>query len=267
MAAVELRDGRRLKVPVTVDPPRPQVALMSKGVQDEANEQPSPVHLGSADDLPIQERLVFFLKSRSPANFPRNEKVEVAAEDGSFKTVLSVADGSLMLEDSETALGVVDPLAKFGSSAFGPLRARPLSAEGVTGDWLQLGTLVREPAFSQLRCPRAVAKPCTLNGSNLFLARSISSTPDFDNAVDVPQEFTGTQLTVPHPGTGGVLYLKLRDDPETVQTLTLPVTASGTGLQTSSTSSIQTQSPAAEPVTAQSAAPSGPQQPAAKPER
>jgi hypothetical protein len=28
---------------------------------------------------------------------------------------------------------------------------------------------------------------------------------------------------VPHPA-GGVLYLKLRDDPATVQTLTLPVT-------------------------------------------
>ena len=250
MAAVKLRDGRQLRVPVTVDPPRPQVTLMSKGIQDEANEPPSPVHLGSSDDLPIEGRLVFFLKSKMPANFPRSERVEVAAEDGGFHTVLSVADGSLMLEDSETALGVLDPLAKFGSSAFGPLRARAISAEGVTGDWVPLGTLVREPGFSQLRCPRAQAKPCTLNGSNLFLARSVSATPDFDNAVDVPQEFTGTQLTVPHPATGGVLYLKLRDDPETVQTLTLPVTsisavASAQAVQ--QTSSAQTQ-PAALPV-------------------
>jgi hypothetical protein len=39
----------------------------------------------------------------------------------------------------------------------------------------------------------------------------------------VPPQFTGTQLIVPHP-VNGVLYLKLRDDPGTVQMLTLPVT-------------------------------------------
>ena len=248
IAAVVLRDGRQLKVPVTVDPPRPQVALLSKGVQDEANEPPSPVHLGSADDLPLQGRLVFFLKSKTPVNFPRSEKVEVAGEDGSFRTTLSVADGSLMLEDSETALGVIDPLAKFGSSAFGPLRARPMSADGVAGDWVPLGTLVREPAFNQLRCPRAAAKPCTLNGSNLFLARSISASADFGDAVDIPQEFTGTQLSVPHPANG-VLYLKLRDDPQTVQTLTLPVTpviAAAKSEPGTQTTAIQTQSPALE---------------------
>jgi hypothetical protein len=59
-----------------------------------------------------------------------------------------------------------------------------------------------------------------LTGTNLFLAESVASSPDFDNAVNVPADFTGTQLTVPHP-VNGVLYLKLRDDPETVQTLAL----------------------------------------------
>lgn len=219
-AAVKLRDGRQGKVPVTVDPPRPQVTLLTKGVQDEAKEAASPVHLGSSDDLPLDGRLVFFLKSRVPANFPRDQKIEVAADDGSFHTTLSVAEGSLMLEDGQTALGVVDPLTKFGSSAFGPLRVRPVSAGGVPGDWVELGTLVREPGFGVLHCPRALAKPCTLNGSNLFLARAFSATADFANAVDVPAEFTGTELAVPHP-SGGVLYLKLRDDPGTVQTLNI----------------------------------------------
>jgi hypothetical protein len=85
-----------------------------------------------------------------------------------------------------------------------------------------LGTLVRLPGFKELRCPHVVAKPCTLTGTNLFLATSIAATPDFNNATNVPPQFTGTQLNVPHPTTG-VLYLKLRDAPETVQTLTLPV--------------------------------------------
>ena len=98
-AKVQLRDGRQLKVPVTVNAPRPQVTLLSKGTQDDSQPTPSPVHLGSPDDLPLGSRLVFFLKSVVPQNFPRNENVEVAAADGSFRTVLSLADGSLMLED------------------------------------------------------------------------------------------------------------------------------------------------------------------------
>jgi hypothetical protein len=128
-----------------------------------------------------------------------------------------------MLEDSKTALGVVEPLARFGSSAYGPLHARVLSADGVSSDWLPLGTLVRLPGFKELRCLHNPARPCLLTGTNLFLVASISATGDFDNAIDLPPEFTGTQISVPHPANG-VLYLKLRDDPETVQTLTLPVT-------------------------------------------
>ena len=116
----------QLKVPVTVEPPRPQVTLLSKGTQDESSAAPSPVHLGSPDDLPVDNRLVFFLKSSVPANFPRDEKVEVAAADGSFRTVLSLADGSLMLEDAKTAMGAVEPLARFGSSAFGPVQVRAI---------------------------------------------------------------------------------------------------------------------------------------------
>jgi hypothetical protein len=224
-ASVQLQDGRLLRVPVTVEPPRPQVTLLSKGTQDEAIDALLPVHLNSPDDLPVDRRLVFFLKSQVPEIFPRDEKVEVAAVDGSFRSVLSLADGSLMLEDARTALGVVEPLARFGSSAFGPLRARVVAADGVAGDWLALGTLVRLPGFKELRCPHATSKPCTLTGTNLFLAASISATPEFGNALNVPLEFTGTQLSVPHPANG-ILYLKLRDDPEKVQTLTLPVTPS-----------------------------------------
>ncbi len=222
-ARVELKDGRVLHVPVTVGPPRPQVALLSKAVQEDNAATPSPVQLGNADDLPLDGRLVFFLKSTVPARFPRNEKVELAAVDGSFDTELSLADGSLMLEDAKTAVGNLEPLNRLGASAFGPIHVRALSAEGATGDWLPLGTLVRLPGFRELRCPHAAARPCVLTGSNLFLAVSIAATPDFENPTDVPQEFTGTQVTVPHP-TNGTLYIKLRDDPATVQTLNLPVT-------------------------------------------
>jgi len=225
-AKVVLRDGRVLKTPVNVDTPRPQVTLLSKGVQDEPAATPSPVHLGSADDLSVEGRLVFFLKSVVPASFPRNAKVEVAAVDGSFRAVLTLADGSLILEDARTALGVVDPVVRFGSSAFGPLRTRVISVDGITGNWLPLGTLVRIPGFKELRCPHSAGKTCTLSGSNLFLATAFSATPEFENPTEVPPDFTGTQLTVPHTANG-VLYLKLRDDPDTVQLLTLPILPAG----------------------------------------
>ncbi|MGB8261990.1 MAG: hypothetical protein WCE75_16640 [Terracidiphilus sp.] len=221
-ARVVLRDGRQLKVPVTVEPPRPQVVLLSKGAQADPGAAPSSVHLGSAGDLPIERKVIFFLRSQSPPNFPRDEKVEVAAADGSFRTLLSLEDGSLMLEDARTALGLVDPLVRFGASAFGPLRARVVTAAGVSGEWLNLGTLVRIPGFRELHCAHSGAHTCTLSGTNLFLASAISATQDFANPVEVPADFTGTQLTVPHPASG-VLYLKLRDDPETVQTLELPM--------------------------------------------
>jgi hypothetical protein len=222
-AHVELKDGRVLSSPVSVSPPRPQVALLSKGVQDSGSAGPLPVQFGSPNDLPIEDRVVFFLKSSVPSSFPRDEKVELAAADSSFHAVLTVNDGSLMLENSDTAMASIDPLTRFGSSAFGPVRVRPIAADGAAGDWVPLGTFVRIPGFKDLRCPRAASKPCMLDGSNLFLAASIAATPDFDNPTDIAPEFTGTELVVPHPANG-VLYLKLRDDPATVQTLTLPVT-------------------------------------------
>jgi hypothetical protein len=240
-ATVQLRDGRQLKAPVTVESPRPQITLLSKGTQEDAAETPSPVRLSSADDVPVEGRFVFFLRSNVPAKFPRDEKVEVAAVDGSFHTQLSLADGSLMLEDAKTAVGNVDPLARFGSSAFGPIEARAISAQDVTGDWLPLGILVRLPGFKQLHCPRNIAKPCTLTGTNLFLATSIGATNDFENATDVAPDFAGTQLSVPHP-VNGVLYLKLRDDPSTVQTLTMPILpAAQAGTQPAQTQPVSAQ--------------------------
>jgi hypothetical protein len=222
-ARVELKDGRELDAPVTVNPPRPEITLLSKGVQELTATTPAPVEFSSPDDLPVNGRLVFFLKSSQPAEFPRDERVEVAAADSSFHTMLDLADGSLMLEDEQTAVGSIDPLSRFGSSAFGPIRVRAIASDGSAGDWVPLGTLVRTPGFKDLRCPRALSKPCLLDGANLFLADAIASTTDFANPTEVPPDFIGTQLIVPHP-TGGVLYVKLRDDPATVQTLSLPVT-------------------------------------------
>jgi len=255
VAHVDLKDGRVLTAPVTVDAPRPQVMLLSKGVQNDVSAPQPPVQLGSADDLPIEGRLVFFLRSVVPQAFPRDEKVEVAAGDSSFHTMLTFSDGGLMLEDANTVVGSLKPLDRFGASAFGPVRVRVLSADGAAGDWQPLGTLVRLPGFTALRCPRSPAKPCVLSGTNLFLARSFAAAPDFDNPDDVPPQFTGTRLAVPHPANG-VLYMKLRDDPATAQTLTLPVMPMQAAMLPAA--------PVAAPVAAPAASPEGQTSPSAK---
>ena len=262
-AQIVLKDGRELKAPVNVGPPRPQIVLLSKGVQEAGDGDAPPVQFGSPDDLPVSGRLVFFLKSSTPATFPRDEKVELASGDSSFHTMLTLSDGSLMLEDATTAEGTVEPLKRFGFSAFGPVRVRPVAADGATGDWVPLGTLVRLPGFKDLRCPRSQAKPCMLSGTNLFLATSVGVTPQLDNATPVSPEFTGTQLIVPHP-TGGQLYLTLRDDPATVQTVTLPVTtitpaeSKSTALAASETTAPAAETAPAVPEPASSVAPANP---------
>ncbi len=224
-ASVTLKDGRTFSTIATVLPARPHVALISKGVQeDEAS--PQAIHLGNPDDLPTTGRIVFFVKAVSPETFPRTQKIEVAAADESFKTFLSLNDGTLVLQDAQTALGVLDPAKTFGASAFGPLRFRAIDANGTAGEWQNLGTLVRLPALKEIRCPLAAAKTCALSGSDLFLLSAVSTSPDFNDDEQIPDGFTGTTLDVPRPSaasTAQSVYLKLRDDPSAVQSVSLPV--------------------------------------------
>jgi pyruvate/2-oxoglutarate dehydrogenase complex dihydrolipoamide acyltransferase (E2) component len=75
-------------------------------------------------------------------------------------------------------------------------------------------------------------------------------------------------LTVPHP-VNGVLYVKLRDDPATVQTLTLPVTLVSSGPASPPPAGAKA-APAAQPQPAQTqpadAAPADTAAPAPKPD-
>jgi len=215
---VNLKDGRVLKLETTVEPQRPKLTLVSKRI----HVAPSAVRLGSQDDVPMDGRISFFVRSEIPAKFPHDEKIEVAGADGSFHTVLSLADKNLSLQDSQTAVAVLDPLKSFGDSAFGPLQFRPVAADGTAGDWQPLAHLVRIPHLKEVRCPDDPEKQCTLSGDLLYLIESVASDADFTHTVSVPSGFTETSLTVPRP-TGTVLYIKLRDDPATINTAVLPV--------------------------------------------
>jgi len=219
-AKVLLHDGRESKLPATVLAPRPKVTLISKGVQGD-DAITSAIQIGNDNELPTAGRIVFSIKSVVPSAFARNEVIQVSAVDNSFHADLKMADGSLVLQDPQTALGMIDPAKAFGSSAFGPLRFRPISADGTAGDWQPLGTLVRLPSLKEISCPPATTKTCSLSGSNLFLLSAISADDSFDNPTIVPDGFTGTTLPITHP-TGKSFYFKLRDDPAVVQSASIP---------------------------------------------
>jgi hypothetical protein len=121
-----------------------------------------------------------------------------------------------------SALAILDPLKNFGPSAFGSVQFRAVSAEGEKGDWQPLVHLVRTPSLKEVRCPDDPNQQCTLSGSNLFLLDSIASDPQFKNMVPVPLGYVASTLNVPRP-VGTLLYIKLRDDPATVDTVALPV--------------------------------------------
>jgi hypothetical protein len=222
-ARITLKDGRSLDLSTVVALPRPQVALIGKTVD------PGPsgeaIRLGGEDQLPQNGKLSFVLKAEVPATFPRDQKIEVETEDGSFTVVLSLDEGTLVLEDSQNVIAQLDPHS-LGRSAFGRLRFRAVQGER-TGDWKPLATLVRVPSLSGIRCPASSAKECTLSGSNLFLIDSVATDESFTNSVSVPLGFVSSEITVPHP-TGAQLYVKLRDNPAVVNIAAPPVISPST---------------------------------------
>jgi hypothetical protein len=80
------------------------------------------------------------------------------------------------------------------------------------------------PAGSEAKPGEGKAEQeCTLTGDKLFLIDAVSADPDFTTSIAVPDGFVETRLTIPAP-KGKTLYIKLRDDPATVDTAVLPVT-------------------------------------------
>ena len=220
-AHATLKDGRVLDLPAKVEPPSPKVTLVSKSLQTTPGSNPSALRLSNRDDLPQDQRLTFFVKAVKPATFPNNLKIEVATPEEVSHVSLSLADGSLMLQDSRTVRATLDPLKSFGPSAFGPLRFRPV-VNGLRGNWQPLANLVRLPALKEIRCPDSPERQCALLGTELFLIDSVAADGSFTNKVSVPEGFAGSSLSVPRPN-GTLLYLKLRDDPAAVNVVVLPV--------------------------------------------
>lgn len=218
----KLKDARVLDLKTEVEAPRPAVNILTRSIQLDQTTSASAVRLGSPDELPQDGRLNFFLKTQVPENFPPTEKIEVATADESFRVLLSIKDGNLTLQDAKTMLAVLDPVKLLGPSAFGPLKFRPVSGDGISGDWQSLVNLVRIPMLKGVHCVPGPERQCTLSGDKLFLLDSVSADADFVNSVTVPEGFVEDALVIPPP-KGKTLYIRLRDDPGTVDTVALPV--------------------------------------------
>ena len=216
-AEVHLQDGRTFGVQTVVAPPRPEVSILSKRI---VTAKPSNIHLAGPEEMPLGAQLMYFLKSK--AAFPRSEKIEIANLDGTLHMTVSIADGSLVLEDAHTVLVNFDPLKAFGPSTFGPFHLRAVTADGSDGAWMPMGTIVRLPTLTDLRCPASIASGCLLSGSELYLLSAVAVDAAFTVPVPVPEGFVEPTLAIPRP-TGGIVYLRLRDDPAMVQQATLPV--------------------------------------------
>ena len=217
-----LKDGRVLDLKSEVEAPRPVVSVLSHSVQSEQSSASPSVRLGSQDELPQDGRLVFVLKTQVPETFPSTEKIEVATADESFRVLLSVKEGNLTMQDAKTVFAVLDPMKFLGPSAFGPLKFRAVSADETDGDWQPLVDLVRVPVLTGIRCAPEPEKQCRLSGDKLFLLDSVSTEADFANPITVPEGFVEDALAIPPP-KGKTLYIRLRDHPNTIDTVTLPM--------------------------------------------
>ncbi|HEY2457362.1 MAG TPA: hypothetical protein VGI13_08685 [Candidatus Acidoferrum sp.] len=220
-AKVILRDGRTFDVSGQIEPPRPHVILLDKHVATAIAADPMvSLRLGDANDLPINGTLTFFVKCED--KFNRSMKLEVATNDESASVLLGFNDGGLVLQDATTARAELNPAKSFGPSVFGDLRFRPVDGAGAKGDWKPLTRLVRLPKISRIVCPEDETKSCRLEGSDLFLIDSLSTGEKFTSPVVVSEGFAGAAITVPRPN-GAMLYLKLRDAPDSVNRLLAPV--------------------------------------------
>ncbi len=217
-ASVELKDGRVLEVGATVAAPRPTATLLSQSTERTAGDG-APIVLGSPGDWPIDARTSFSLRTTWSARNFRDGTVEIASVDDAFAVSLGGRDGAVTFESAGTAIVSLVPATALGPAAFGPLKFR-LVLNGVRGDWQPLATIVRLPALRSLDCPPTTGASCRLTGSGLFLLDAIAASAHFQAPTHVPDGYTDSSISVPRPSRGK-LYLRLRDDPTTVSTVTL----------------------------------------------
>jgi hypothetical protein len=228
-AHVLLKDGRALELENTVSGHRPQVMLASKSVSSQPDSN-NLVRLVDPDELPVDSKISFVLKTAAAPGFSRNDKVEVASDDQTLHTTLEVSDGSLVLQDSSTMLGSFDPLKNFGPSAFGKLQLRAIDASGAPGDWIPLGTLVRVPIIASVKCARATKAAAAATAAASTRAAAAGDAPAategsgpppaVNDAATPPANDPNAQCTL--NGTSLFLIDSIASDPQFTHSVSVP---------------------------------------------
>lgn len=233
-AFVTLRSGRKLRLPVTVAPERPQLHLIDRSVraapQAAGKKTLTPNVAGQDTLLPQGGELVFSVDRAGQGAFARGDVLEVAsgstAEGQDAPVLLRLKQGQgLSLATAQVAVARLKT-SDLPPGTFGPLRLRLVREEASgessfarTSDWQPLASLVRLPAIDAISCPAGstaqanAGLPCTLTGQDLFLIDTIAGGADQPPAVTVSPGFTGASIAVPQPGPDG-LVLRLRDAPD-----------------------------------------------------
>jgi hypothetical protein len=228
-AHVLLKDGRALDLENTVSGHRPQVMLAGKSAST-ASDANNLVRLADPNELPVDSKISFVLKTVALPGFSRSDKVEIASDDQTLRTTLGVSDGSLVLQDSSTLLGSFDPLKSFGPSAFGKLQLRAIDASGAPGDWIPLGTLVRVPVVASVKCTRAVkaaaaaaaaaASKAAAAGDTPAATEAAGPPPPVNDAATPPANDPNAQCTL----NGSSLFLidSISSDPQFTHSISVP---------------------------------------------
>lgn len=246
-ATVKLGDGRTLNVKIATEAARPSFALLSFQDKPSAAKGALALSLDSKDEIALRSKLTFVVQTKDV--FPRAQTIEVAILDGTVHTSLSLANNTLVLQDEHTAVATLDPLEAFGQSAFGKLQIRPVAEDGTTGAWVTLGNLVRWPEITAVQCVPG-SPTCTVQGHELFLVQAFAADKSFTHPATVPTGFTDDTFSVPAPADGATLFMKLRDSPDSLASVTLSTPVSPRAASSSPTPSTPqsgTEAPAKTP--------------------
>lgn len=220
-ATVVLKNGRTLSVPAVAQEAGATLQLLSVESVPEPQQNGMNITLNGEKDLALGT-LHFVVQSRGP--FPHSQTIEVATVDGANQTTLSLGSGNLILQDEHTAVAAVNLTDVFDSSAFGPLRFRAVPKDGAFGEWVPLGTLVRIPRITAVTCKETNPEHvCKISGIDLFLVSEFSMNSDFNSSAPVPTGFNEATLVLPLKPTtrDAILYMRLRDDPQSVAAIRL----------------------------------------------
>ena len=263
-ARVTLMDGRALDLNGFVEPQRPKLTLLSKNIQQEASapmirlgnpeELPQDARLNFflksqvPETFPPNEKVEL-------ATADDSFHVSLSMKDGNLtlqdsKTIFAVLDPMKLLGPSAFGLlkfravgadgveGDWQPLVNLVrvpelKAVHCPTALPKTPAKTVATEREPEGRVSMKEVTAPIKTGgekdpadknSATNPQCVLTGDKLFLIDAISADPDFANPVTVPDGFVDAALSIPSP-KGGTLYIKLRDDPATVNTAIVPMLA------------------------------------------